>query len=203
MKFYRILFILFCLPFFAPDLKAQVQVPCRYPLYVSADSLVNFVKKDFEWRTGQPPQIDDEDWKLYFYDNSRGLKMDRAFRETQNYLLQRLGREVYCRYIEMMLTSFEINPDNRDEFYLNYWLQLPNLENRKKQTYVQFHYEAIKIRFTFHVQPDKSLKITYPTNVPECGGLPDCGFTITKEKALQIARANEIITNNVDYFIHT
>ena len=42
-------------------------------MQVSADSLVNFVRKDFEWRTGKPSQIEPEDWKEYFYDNSRSL----------------------------------------------------------------------------------------------------------------------------------
>ena len=52
------LFTLFTLAFFATETHAQVEIPCRYPLQVSADSLVNFVRKDFEWRTGKPTQIE-------------------------------------------------------------------------------------------------------------------------------------------------
>src|SRR5690606_12744378 len=94
MKFYRILFTLFCLPFLAAELKAQ-EIPCRYPLYVSADSLVNFVKKDFEWRTGQPSQIEPEDWQTYFYDNTRGINFTKAYKQTQRFLMEKLGRDVF------------------------------------------------------------------------------------------------------------
>ncbi|MFC5270588.1 hypothetical protein [Adhaeribacter terreus] len=203
MKFYRILFILFSLSFFAGEVRAQEVIPCRYPLQVSADSLVNFVRKDFEWRTGKPTQIEPEDWKMYFYDNTRGIDFTSAYNQAQQFLLEKLGREVFCRYTDLMLNSFEINPTNSNEFYLTYYLQLPNLENPKQIGYMQFNYEVVPLKFTFNLQPDNTLRTTVPTNVPECNNQPDCGITITKERALQIARAKEIITNNVDYFIET
>lgn len=198
-----LLFLLFTLPFFAAEVKAQEVIPCRYPLQVSADSLVNFVRKDFEWRTGKPSQVEPEDWKMYFYDNTRGINFTAAYNQAQLFLLQKLGRDVFCRYIELMLSSFEINSLNSNEFYLTYFLQLPNLENPHHTGYMQFNYEVIPLKFTFSLQPDNSLKITYPTNVPECNGQPDCGFKITKDKALDMARAQNIITSNVDYFIET
>ncbi len=203
MKFYRILFLLFCLSFFAADLHAQNESSCRYPLQVSADSLVNFVRKDFELRTGKPSQIELEDWKMYFYDNTRGINFTTAYAQAQQFLLSKLGREVFCKYTDLMLSSFEINPTNSNEFYLTYFLQLPNLENPHRIGYMQFNYEVIPLKFTFYLEPDNTLKITYPTNVPECNGQPDCGFKITKEKALSLARSNNFITNNVDYFIET
>src|SRR5688572_2958924 len=203
MKFYRLLFLLFCLPFFASETKAQEVISCRYPLQVSADSLVNFVRKDFELRTGKPSQIEPEDWKMYFYDNTRGIDYTSAYNQAQQFLLNKLGRDVFCNYTELMLNSFEINPTNSNEFYLTYFLQLPNLENPHQTGYMKFNYEVIPLKFTFSLQPDNSLKIIYPTNVPECNGLPDCGFRITKDKALDLARNANIITNNVDYFIET
>jgi hypothetical protein len=203
MKFYRILFTLFSLAFLSAEVHAQVEIPCRYPLQVSADSLVNFVRKDFEWRTGKPSQIEPEDWKMYFYDNTRGIDFTTAFNQAQSFLVNKLGRTVYCKYTDLMLSSFEINPTNSNEFYLTYFLQLPNLENPHQTGYMRFNYEVIPLKFTFSLQPDNSLKTTFPTNVPECNGQPDCGFIITKEKALDLARANNIITSSVDYFIET
>ena len=197
------LFTLFTLAFFTSEARAQVEIPCRYPLQVSADSLVNFVRKDFEWRTGKPTQIEPEDWKTYFYDNTRGINFTKAYNQAQQFLLQKLGREVFCRYTDLMLTSFEINPENSNEFFLTYYLQLPKLENRHQVAYMQFNYEVIPLKFTFYLQPDNSLNIVYPAIVPECNGLPDCGIKITKEKALDLARAQSIITDKVDYFIET
>ena len=202
MKFHLILFLLFSLPFFASELKAQ-EMPCKYPLNVSADSLVNFVKHDFARRTGKPPQIDPEDWQMYFYDNTRGINFSVAYAQAQDFLMKRLGRSVYCNYVDLTLNSFEINATNSDEFYLTFMLQLPGLENPKQQGYMQYQYEVIPIKFTMNLQPDNWLSITYPTNVPDCGGQPDCGFKITKDKALSMARANNIITNSVDYLIDT
>lgn len=202
MKFYRILFLLFLLPLFALELKAQ-QASCNYPIGVSADSLVNFVKYDFERRTGKAPQIEAEDWKMYFYDNTRSINFDKAYAEAQNFLIQRLGRSVYCNYVDLTLNSFEINATNSDEFYLTFMLQLPGLENPKQQGYMHYQYEVIPLKFSFTLKPDNTLTATYPTNVPDCGGLPDCGFKITKDKALTLARTNNIITNSVDYLIDT
>ncbi len=203
MKFYRLLFTLFTLPFFASEVRAQVEIPCRYPLQVSADSLVNFVRKDFEWRTGKPTQIEPEDWKMYFYDNTRGINFTSAYNQAQQFLLKKLGREVFCRYTELMLSSFEINPENPNEFFLTYFLQLPTLENLHQVGYMQFNYEVIPLKFSFYLQPDNSLNIVYPVVVPECNGQPDCGIKITKEKALNMARTRSIISDKVDYFVET
>lgn len=202
MKFHQILFLLLPLSFFASELKAQ-ETSCNYPIHVSADSLVNFVKHDFKRRTGQAPQIEPEDWKMYFYDNSRGINFDKAYADAQDFLIQRLGRSVYCNYVDLTLNSFEINATNSNEFYLTFMLQLPGLENPKQQGYMHYRNEVIPLKFTFKLQPDNSLVTTYPTNVPDCGGQPDCGFKITKDKALNMARAQNIITNSVDYLIDT
>jgi hypothetical protein len=202
MKFYRILFSSITLLFLSFGLKAQ-QASCNYPIHVSADSLVNFVKHDFEKRTGKPSQIEPEDWKMYFYDNTRGINFDTAYWQAQKFLIQRLGKSVYCNYTDLSLNSFEINATNSNEFYLTYMLQLPGLENPKQQGYMHYQYEVIPLKFTFKLQPDNSLAITYPTNVPDCGGQPDCGIKITKDKALSLARTSNIITNSVDYLIDT
>lgn len=202
MKFYRILFSSISLLFLSFGLKAQ-ETSCKYPIHVSADSLVNFVRHDFEKRTGKVLQIEAEDWKLYFYDNTRGINFTAAYSQAQDFLIQKLGRSVFCNYVDLTLNSFEINATNSNEFYLTFMLQLPNLENPKQQGYMQYQYEVIPLKFTFNLQPDNSLKTTFPTNVPECGNLADCGIKITKDKALALARTNNIITNNVDYFIET
>ena len=198
-----LLFTLLTLAFFTSEVRAQEVIPCRYPVQVSADSLVNFVRKDFEWRTGKPTQIEPEDWKMYFYDNTRGINFTSAYNQAQQFLLQKLGREVFCRYTDLMLTSFEINPTNSNEFFLTYYLQLPNLENRHQIGYMQFNYEVVPLKFTFYLQPDNSLNIIYPPLVPECNGQPDCGIKITKEKALNIARTRSFISDRVDYFVET
>ncbi len=206
-----LLLLLFCLPILAPETCAQgitgpglpQEKPCKYPIHVSADALVKSVRQDFEKRTGKPPQIEEEDWKLYFYDNTRGLNFDTAYWHAQKFLIQKLGREVFCNYVEMSLHSFEINADNTNEFGLTFFLQLPNLENPKQQGYMQFKYEVLPLKFTFYPKADNSLSIIYPPFVPECNGLPDCGFKITKDKALALARSKNIITNNVDYFVET
>lgn len=202
-KFKLSLFTLITLAFFTLEVRAQVEIPCRYPLQVSADSLVNFVRKDFEWRTGKPTQIEPEDWKMYFYDNSRGINFTAAYNQAQQFLLQKLGRDVFCRYTDLMLTSFETNPTNSNEFFLTYFLQLPRLENRHQVGYMQFNYEVVPLKFSFYLQPDNSLNIVYPAVVPECNGQPDCGIKITKDKALALARAQNIISDKVDYFVET
>src|SRR5688572_14520358 len=202
MKFYRILFSSISILFLSFGLKAQ-ETSCKYSVHVSADSLVNFVRHDFEKRTGKAPQIDSADWKLYFYDNTRGINFTAAYSQAQDFLIKKLGSSVFCNYADLTLNSFEINATNSNEFYLTYFLQLPNLENPKQQGYMQYQYEVIPLKFTYNLQHDNSLKTTFPTNVPECNGLPDCGFKITKDKALALARTNNIITNYVDYFIET
>lgn len=187
----------------------QDSTTCGYPIHVSADSLVNFVIKDYKKRTGRNISYTDEQWRKDFYDNTRDIKYEAAFNKCQDYLIQRLGKYVYCNYIDMTLNSFEIwryrqNSKLFDGINLHYGLQLPNLKlSQRSGGYLDLKYERIDIKFQFQLQADSSLSIIYPTNVPDCKGLPDCGFIITKDKAIEIAKKNDFLHDNDKYRIIT
>jgi hypothetical protein len=176
----------------------QQSTSCGYPIHVSADSLVNFVINDMKNKTGLEIGMSDEEWKEYFYDNTKGIKYDSAFNKCQDYLIQRLGKSVYCNYIDMYLNSFTMLPNG---FELSFGLQLPNLIHRQRIGYMDCNYERINIVFKMHLQSDSTLSITYPTNVPNCNGLPDCGFIITKDIAIAIAKKSGFLNDTSKYYI--
>jgi len=172
----------------------QQSTSCGYPIHVSADSLVNFVINDMKNKTGL--EISEECKK--FYDNIKGVKYDSAFNKCQDYLIQRLGKSVYCNYIDMYPNSFGTLPNG---FELSYGLQLPNLINKQRFGYLDCNYERINIDFKMYWQSDSSLSIIYPTNVPNCNGLPDCGFVITKDIAIAIAKKSGFLNDASKYYI--
>ena len=176
----------------------QQSSSCGYPIHVSADSLVNYVIYDLKKKTGRGTSMTDVEWKKYFYDNTKGIKFDSAFTKCQDFLLQRLGKSVYCNYIDMYPNSFSMLPNG---FQLSFGLQLPNLINKQRYGYIDCKYERINIQFKMRLMPDSSLSITYPNNVPNCNGLPDCGFKINKDSAIAIAKKIGFLNDTSKYYM--
>ena len=121
----------------------------------------------------------------------------------ENYLLKNLGKDVYCKYIDLISStccSIETRP--KKGFTLRYQLQLPNLFTPSIiHGWRATNHELVDIVFILEVNQDSTLKIIYPTNVPNCKGLPDCGFVITKDKAIDILKKSGILPENMKYSI--
>ena len=172
----------------------QNPTQCHYPSHVSADSLINIIiKKDIHYNC---PSC--EEYKKNFEGKIQGIKYDSALWKCQNYLIQHLGSSVYCNYVDMYLNSFNA-PSNY--FVLSFGLQLPNLKHKQRWGTKDCQYERVNIEFRFKLQKDSSISITYPTNVPDCNGLPDCGFVYTKEKAIEVAKNTGFLNDSSKYYM--
>ena len=171
---------------------AQNPIQCHYPIHVSADSLINIIIKDINYCSTCA------DYKKNFDNKIKGVKYDSALWKCQDYLIQHLGSSVYCNYIDMYLNSFNA-PSNW--FVLSFGLQLPNLKHEQRWYNIDCHYERVTIEFSFKLQNDSSISITYPDNVPDCNGLPDCGFVYTKEKAIEVAKNTGFLNDSSKYSI--
>jgi len=182
----------------------QTNLNCKIPLHVTVDSLNNFLMKDFLISTYQTtiPENGIKHRKQLDSLISQTKKFDSFRWCCENYLLKKLGKDVYCNYIDIISSTccaIETRPTNA--FLLRYHLQLPNLIRSGKHGWRQTNYELIDITFKLVINTDSTLQIIYPTNIPDCKGLPDCGFIITKDKAIAVLKKKNILPDDIKYYI--
>jgi len=201
---------------FSCSLWGQVPVSCGYPIHVTVDSLINYLDKDFTKKllekTGQKEIVK----RKFLYSDSPSIKAkyDSAFNKCEDYLIERLGKCIYCNYIDIDANHFlcgynfirETNkatytPNSNSVLAVRYGLQLPNLINKKSygyKGYINCQYERIEIEFKIKTNSDSSLTVIYPTNIPDCKNYPncDCGFVITRDSAIAIVKRIGFIQDN-------
>jgi hypothetical protein len=184
----------------------QTDSSCKIPLHITVDSLNNYLMADYLISTNQTtiPANAIEYRKQFDYQKSQTKDFDSIRWCCENYLLKKLGKSVYCNYVDIISStccSIETGPSTKG-FTLSYDLQLPNLTTKRvTHGWRSTYYELVSITFKLIVNPDSTLQIIYPTNVPDCKGLPDCGFIITKDKAIDILKKSGTLPDNINYSI--
>lgn len=197
--------IILSLVLFNSKLFGQTNLSCKIPLHITIDSLNNFLMKDFLISTYQTtiPANGIKHRKQLDSLLLRTKKIDSIRWCCENYLLKKLGKDVYCNYIDIISSTccaIETRPINA--FLLRYNLELPNLVNSVVHGWRRKNYELIDIVFKLVINADSTLQIIYPTNVPDCKGLPDCGFVITKDKAISILKKSKTLPDGITYSIN-
>lgn len=184
-------------------LYGQVVTNCNIPIGISVDSLNNYLMTDYLKRTYQKSiPIRSLEFRAKF-DSAKSVtkNFDSIYLCCEKYLIQKLGKDVYCKYVDMQrgCCSIETRPTNG--FMIRYGLQLPNLLSKKRYMWVDYNYERVSVDFRIVTNSDSTLQIIYPTNVPDCNGQQDCGFKITKEKAINILIKKKILKKDSKYNI--
>jgi hypothetical protein len=161
---------------------------CHMPWNVSADSMVRFTLSEYKRRFHKSVLPNsDEFFRIYYYDETRGIKYDEAFRKTREHLVRKLGAEVFCRYVYLTMNSFTMKGDS---FILKYYFLIPGISldpDEKPNPWFDTSLQDITFKYRMLVQKDGSLKISYPS-VPDCHGLPDCGIKVTRAGAYSIVQ---------------
>lgn len=191
---------------FGYSLFGQINSSCKIPLHITIDSLNNFLMNDFLISTRQKsiPIHATEHRKRLDSLKSQTKDFDSIRWCCENYLLKMLGKDVYCKYIDIISsTCCSIETRTTKSFTLIYQLQLPNLLTPSIiHGWRATDHELVNINFQLIVNADSTLQIIYPTNVPDCKGLPDCGFVITKDKAVDILKKSGVLPENMKYSIN-
>ena len=181
----------------------QIVTNCNIPIGISVDSLNNYLMTDFLIRTYQKniPKRSIEFRAKFDSAKSATKNFDSIYLCCENYLIKKLGKDIYCKYVDMQrgCCSIETRPTNG--FIIRYGLQLPNLVSKLRYGWVDYNYERVDVNFRILTNNDSTLQIIYPTNVPDCNGLPHCGFKITKEKAIKILLKKKILKKDTKYSI--
>jgi hypothetical protein len=199
--------LLILLSFISFGFYGQINSSCKIPLHITVDSLNNLLMTAFLRDTHQKsvPIGAKQHRKELDSLKSQTKDFDSIRWCCENYLLKKLGKDVYCNYIDIIsptCCSIETRPTNG--FTLRYQMQLPNLLTPSViHGWRATNHELVDIIFQLIVNTDNTLQIIYPTNVPDCKGLPDCGFVITKDKAIDILKKNGILPENKKYSINT
>jgi hypothetical protein len=178
----------------------QDSIKCHFPIHVPADSLINILIKDAD----SPNDYKNTTYvsgckycpesKKKFDEKMKIINFDSLLWKCQDYLIQRIGSAFYCKYVDMDMTSF----DNK----INFGVQLPNIEQNENRGGKKYQYERMNIDFTIRRNKDGSFKeVVYPTNIPVCNGLPDCGFVYTREKALEVVKSTGFLKEGSGYYI--
>ena len=181
----------------------QVTTNCNIPTGISVDSLNNYLMTDYLKRTYQKniPK-GSKDFRAKFDSaKSKTKNFDSIYLCCESYLIKKLGKDIYCKYVDMQRGCCSIENRPVDGFMIRYGLQLPNLHSKVRYGWVDYEYERISVDFRIVTNQDSTLQIIYPTNVPNCNGLPDCGFKITKDKAIKILIRKKILKKDSKYNI--
>lgn len=172
---------------------------CRYPVFVSADSLVNVVREDCIKKLGDT-FVPDIIWRRYIYDPSNGINLDAAYAECQRHLIKSLGREMFCKYITMEISSFGKCDNRLGPYTMLFILELPGLENVHRMGYSEYSFETVRINYLINFTNDTLFDIVYPSNLPNCEGTSDCGGLVTKQQAVSIAKKIRFLKSKDKYF---
>ncbi|MEO6902398.1 MAG: hypothetical protein ABI315_04500 [Bacteroidia bacterium] len=196
----KLIFILICS---LNTLCGQVVINCNIPIGISVDSLNNYLMSDYLKRTYQKniSKSSIEFRTEFDLAKSKTKNFDSIYLSCENYLIKKLGKDIYCKYIDMQGGCCSIEKFPTEGFMIRYGLQLPNLVNKLNYGWAHYNYERIDVDFKIVTNADSTLQITYPANVPDCNGLPDCGFKITKEKAIKILIKKKIIKKDTKYSV--
>jgi len=187
--------ILFTILFMTKFTFGQDTISCGYPLHTPIVSFLKYLDSDFKKKSGEAITFTTY-WQDFFSKKSTKLqvKYDSAFYKCEDYLIKRLGKSFYCNYLVIDVNNFIVghlnNQNTITDIVITFGFQLPNLTYVHRygpHGYIHCQYEVVKVNFGIIIQSDSSLTIKYPKIVPECNGLPDCGFKVTRDSALSIA----------------
>lgn len=154
---------------------------CRLLLDASLDSTLNFLWEHY-LENGEA-RYKDNYRKKYEQGKQAAAKprFDSLFRATRDYLIEKLGEDIFCRRVDMDLwTAYKFYRTNYTIQY-RFFFDDPNKDN-----------ESSFQQYSFYFEPDKKtgavLEAHFP-NVPDCRNNPAlCNFQVANEKqALQIA----------------
>ena len=101
--------------------KGQKHLNCGYPIHVKADSLFNYV---FSHSNNKGSNLRD------IYDYSIGNKLDSVYGICQDYMINKLGKDIYCGYVTLQFEGFKTSKRGCYGFsfnWLEYSLELPGL----------------------------------------------------------------------------
>ena len=176
---------------------------CNIPIHLTVDSLNNFLMRDYLKRVGQTtiPIRSVEFREKFDYEKSKTKNFDSIYWCCENYLIKKLGKDIYFKYVDMQRGCCSIETKTINGFMIRYGLQLPNLLSKVRYGWVDYIYERISVDFKVVIQEDSTLQIIYPSNVPDCKGLPDCGFIVTKEKAIETLKKSGVLSDKISYSI--
>ena len=168
--------------------KGQKHLNCGYPIHVKADSLFNYV---FSHSNNKGSDLRD------IYDYSIGNKLDSVYGICQDYMINKLGKDIYCGYVTLQFEGFKTSKRGCYGFSFNwieYSLELPGLPGKGS-------IGKTNISFIFAVEPNKPTLICSKTDIPDCKFFFKKGFKISKDKALEIVKNKDFIHNGDNYNI--
>ena len=155
------------------------------PYLVSADSLYNYYWNPVLNDTKNRKHMDSV-YRAIAYNNSWNHRLDTAFAKCEDYMIDCLGKKVFFKYVQMTTYGFIFAPPNTQKW--TFYFQYP-VSSQIRQ-----------FVFTITLKPDSSIAIDYPHHLPDCKGLPDCGF-VSQEKAIQLARDSGFLKDSDKYRI--
>ena len=179
---------------------AQSIPDCNYPFNASADSLVRFVVKDvYKYTTRQEVEakFNSKEFKHYFYNPSLSINYDSVFQECITYLRVKLGTRFLCNNISLSINSF-VNSQESNPFKLDFIFTYPVI---KRDTPINSgnavsYYETTNFVFEYELAADRKLYVKYPLDIPICANKADCGIIVTRDKGLEILKAQGIVKPN-------
>jgi hypothetical protein len=189
---------------------------CLTPIHVTIDSLIAFLRGP-GYKHYQGWQVVDSNLRKHNYESSWNMRLDSAFSKCQDFLIEKLGQDNYCKYISMQLVGLRSNPISCNSTVLRarlhdsltylatqeitFNMAVPNSKRVEKADNGKMISVSDGLRFTFTIKlkEDSSIVIIYPNNLPECKG-PDCGW-ITWHQADSIAKKEAFLSDTDEYIM--
>ena len=164
---------------------------CGFPIHVPADSLFNYVLKENNIKADDLKNLTD------YFDLKNAYKLDTVYAQSQDYLIDKLGMDNYCKYVSLKPESFHHRkyPDyGMEDSRLDYFIDLPGLHGKGKAG-------QMKIQFIFVMKQGMQATFAHDRELPDCKELFKKGFAIDKQKAIEIAKKNDFIHEGDHYTI--
>ena len=176
-----VLVSILCLMIVSNSLIGQRTQHAPIPYHVTADSLYNYY-----WKGVDNAANKNSVYKKVSYNNSWNHRLDTAFAMCEDYMIDCLGKNVFFKYVQMTTYGFRFAHPNIQKW--TFYFQYP-VSSQIRQ-----------FVFTITLKADSSIAIDYPHHLPDCNGLPDCGF-ISQDKVIKLAKENGFLKDSDKYRI--
>ena len=126
--------------------------------------------------------------------------LDSIYSHCELFLVEKLGKDVFCNFVQRPGKISVIDVGHGRSLEIKFLFELPQ-ENPTHPPLNQCIY-CTSFNFSYYISMSGDVvNPSHPQNVPDCNGTSDCGYKITKEKAIQIAKEKGFINIKEEYSI--